>query len=373
MLAVSFAVTLGGLWLDWQAGGHAWQQADWLIHADAGPVRRGLFGSAMLWLAALSGLSPVTVVIMVQGALVIALYAVTCVLLRDRRLGWIAPVIAFSPLFFAVFWAQDPDGGLRKDLWAFLALLILAAGGAPWRMWLAGALFVCGLAGHEALILFLPAMIALAALTQRRRAALGFAAVLALLGAGLMLWHLRFPVGDAAAICAALAGPDLPQGFCDGAIRWVGAAPEAHLTRPAQRLSPSNLGQLAISLGAALVPLVLLCAVGTVRTRRILMAVLVLSALPYLPLYLVAIDWGRWMSFHIVTVAALMIALVRTGRLSPPATYRAPLIALCAPIVVAPHHYIGVNPDAWVFALLGVVLCLAALAWHAAKRRADPA
>ena len=57
-------------WGDWAVGGNSWKQGDWLINSLEATVRRGILGSALIQGAEAFGLSPVTLVVILQTVLV---------------------------------------------------------------------------------------------------------------------------------------------------------------------------------------------------------------------------------------------------------------------------------------------------------------
>ena len=58
------------LFLDFSLGGNNWKQGDWLINELSEPVRRGLFGSAVLRISDVIGLNPLLLLILFQALIV---------------------------------------------------------------------------------------------------------------------------------------------------------------------------------------------------------------------------------------------------------------------------------------------------------------
>lgn len=320
------ALALSYLARDALAGGHHWNQADWLIHGLAGPVRRGPFGSLMLGLSDALGLSPVALVVALQAGLTLLLAGlVWWAVLRLR--APLHAVLLLCPGMFFVFWGADTSTGMRKELiaWAAIALMLPLPALRPgvWRLgllWASAGLFVLGCFGHEANVLLGPLWAAvLWALGGAGRPAASLPPLaLAAVGAGVaLLYAWAHPsVPDAGALCAELLARGVPPGFCHGAIAWLARdmAENAAIVR-AEAATAGRLGQFLLGYALALAPMIWL----SLRHDRpgLLLAALALLALPLLPLYAVALDWGRWMALHLTGFGLLLLALSLGGRVRP--------------------------------------------------------
>lgn len=330
-LVLAWIGVLQVLWRCLSLGGHKWLQADWLINLAAGPVRRGPFGEALIRLAELSGITPLTMVGVVQAVLVSALFLGTLRLVAVQT----RPAIVLAVLsagFFAVLWSADALSGLRKEVIPLLALVLLAAPGAGLlRLLVSAGLMAAGAWGHEVAVLMTPAWgVALLLLPPNcsRRAQ----AMVAAITAAVVLWAAVYAfrhasVTDTAAICTRITriGPVHPV-FCDGAIAWLGLGESGPATvRYALGVS-HNLFLLPLAIALSFAPLVHLCCLG--KADRWLLALLLLAAAPILLLYPIAIDWGRWVSLQVSTISILLLGLGAVDRFRPDPTPRPATVAL---------------------------------------------
>jgi len=338
---------------DLLAGGHAYRQGDWLINLAGGPVRRGLPGEAVLGMARATGADPVALICALQAALVLGLFAL--LIRAGRRLTdtGAALFLFAGPGCFVAFWAADPDGALRKETLLFTALaLLLTAAQSPRRAGaLAGgaaALYALACLWHEAMALWLPAMLAALALLTGQgaltRSAARRAGAVMLAGAAAGLgWALAFPAtGTPHAQCAALMQLGARVELCHGSIDWTGSGAPRIAETFAYYLTPANAAHFALAAALALAPLAWLARhLGATRTALTGAAI---CLLPALPLYAVAVDWGRFLTISLTALACLAaIRLSRPGAETahPPVPLVAVATSLAAALLLTPAHTIG--------------------------------
>ncbi len=102
----------------------SWQAADWYISNDFGFTRRGLLGGSLR--AAATTFDWLSVNWFAYLLTIIAIFAVTVLLiLKARTISLSAQLaLAFSPVFYQNFILWDPAGGGRKDSLAIIFVLI---------------------------------------------------------------------------------------------------------------------------------------------------------------------------------------------------------------------------------------------------------
>ncbi len=347
-LLLSFAYVAWVLLQDAAAGAHNWRQGDWLIHNEAGAVRRGLFGSALLRLSDMLGRDPVSVVIGLQLALLASAYLAFRALLGRLPGGALRVLLAVSPAIFPVFWVADPDGALRKEVLAFAGLSMVALGGSGRRRGpvIAGsAFFAVGLVAHEGLVLFIPTYLGLLYLTSAHRSLPGSAVVCAALVLCTGLFAAVYAVGttgaaDTGAMCRALTQRAVDGRMCEGAIGYLGLDAAERAAHYRGIVASAEMGRFVVSYAAALACFAYMATLTSSPVRTLV--ALALLALPFLPLYLVAVDWGRWISFHVFTAAVFGVSAVAAGRLrlqrTPSLAATAALVALG--LLLSPAHFL---------------------------------
>lgn len=363
VLTLCTALLLAVHLADWQAGGDPWKQGDWLINLADGPVRRGLAGDALLRLGDLTGLGPLAPLMALQALLLLTLVAASWAVFR--------PLIAANPLwallllcpaFFPLFWAGEPSGSLRKELLVFTSLALIAASAsrpalAPLLQGLALALAAAGGFAHEVNVLLLPAILLAFALVRHHHghaytstALVAVPVVLA--GVAALAYALAHAAATPATVCQPLLDRGLPPSICTGAISWLDRG-NAHGSAIYNTIFTSNgLYSFPAAYLLALVPMALF--IRQHSRPRLTLALTLLTALPFAPLYYVAVDWGRWMSLHIVSLTFLCAILVLTGHIHPrrPLPLKPLLLLLALSLLWSPRATTGIAKGGPLAALL---------------------
>lgn len=353
-VVASGAVMLISLFDDFRGRWDPWVQGDWLINSINVPIRRGPTGSLIIHLADAIGVTPVTAVVLVQGVLVVILYAAyyrVVTTIPDPRLGLLLSV---SPGLFLLMWpANLSHGALRKELIAMAVVALLLAylrDRWVWTVVLAAALLTVGVWAHEVVILSVPVACYLLWLGARHgsraRAVMLGACAAAAVSSGVVagLYDLRHTrVGNAARVCRAVTSRGVDQRICHGAIRWTMYRPQRFSRSLHIRdLNVDGLTNFAIMLLVSLVPLLYL---AWRAEQRQVVVIAVIAAVPFLPLFAIVSDWGRWLSCCVFAFVAVVIAHALTGEFTlrrPPQAYM--LVALCAVgLLVVPDHVNGIH------------------------------
>ena len=306
---------------DLQLGGNEWKQGDWLINNAETFIRRGIFGSVILSIALAFSVDPVLVVVSLQAFLVCLVILLLSLSVRKFRYDSSLWLLILSPGFFISLWAMDPQGGLRKELVVFLAFALLLfaitrSGSAKFLVYLSAAVLCIAFMGHEGNVFFLP-FFWFCYVMMLRAGRLGSGDILALCGvsgaAALMAVALAFLFGNVAdyrLVCQPLLDAGSRVGICDGAIKAleIGLSDFVEATFW-MALSPRMLAFL-LMYGLTAISILIIGAHFFERKR--VLRFYVVSALIFLPLYIVAVDWGRWLSFHttaVIFVGIIMLAL----------------------------------------------------------------
>ena len=371
---IAFVTLVYGLLLErWSK---PWIISDWLINYEAGFVRRGLPGELLYRLGHLLHLSPVPLV----PALTLALYAVILLGLRSLVLAgpgrlWVwALLLSPATLSFPVL---DSEAGFRKEL-LYLATLVIFVlllrrgrlSGVGASLYIAIAL-VFAVLSHESLICYAPYFLAALLLAGRSvpqalaQCALPFALGL---GAAIVCSHHLGDLHAAARICRSLGYPltenEHGSQVCDGgAIAYLGYTRAMARQEAVATMRGNHYLLLYPALGVlALLPLVLgsvkLAAQGFRQQLTLLWTCAGISFAGSLVLFLFAIDWGRWIYLHALSMTILLL-LLRSRSPAPapdPFPRHRPLawlaLALYATTWSLPHYQVNAPYHFGYFGLL---------------------
>lgn len=335
LLLLAFAMTLRNLQHQ-QMGLDDFALTDWLIGYNGGFVRRGLGGELLWRLEQLTGLGMPTAVFLFSG-MVYGLLTLTAIRLAWRADRWPQWLLLVSPatVFFPAF---EPGAAGRKEI---LLLLIPALmlwrqpGRLPGRVELI-VLTLCLsalLLIHEGLFFFLPLLgvffwIFWGCPAQPWRLMGLPAAILGLLMGVIMALNQLYPP-NVDALCQQLVerGHAVPR--CTEplmtAVSWLNISVSQVWALLDGRLDWPRLLSVAIGLVLCLLPLLAL------PWRRDIAFVALLATAMTLPLFVVAIDWGRWL--HVISVLLLYCHAVAwpvqdARRMTGPATVLLPAALL---------------------------------------------
>lgn len=304
------------------SGGDAWQQGDWLISNAAGPVRRGISGSALIWVSDSINVNLLAVVMATQ--ILIFLTYIFIIGQKSLEIGLSDRLLflLLSPAF-AGFYVNDFQAAFRKESIALLAFLPLLYASDSWKKTAALAtittlIFGVGLFAHEASVLLLPFLLTGIWLTNRAtgNSTIWASCAIAVLVATVTAFFYAIThalVDDVAPICRAVVERGLEPDMCNGAISFVGNSVSDATKFVVWLLHSQNQTMFIQAYMLALVPIFLMLK-GTENRARLFLFTCA-SAVFFLPLYFVTIDWGRWLYVNISAITLLLLIAARFGRL----------------------------------------------------------
>ena len=329
-----------------------WVVADWLVSYAPGFVRRGLSGELLLGVSRLTS-APANIVVWWTIVVVFVIFAVSlAALLWRKRLTFWYFVLCCSPaaLLFALY---NPATVGRKEwlLFAAFAVWAMVLATRPLTRTLAVASGVAAAAltlMHEVFAFYSLYFVVLAYLSGRKDRQDSWP------------WAVMVPAGALVSLVAVLASPislnerslcerllqvGAPVGVCEGLFEYRQLPPGQALAAAFSLPSRTIATGLAAALVMVLMP-VWCFAIANVpesaQRRRLLGGVLV-AIIWSVPLFLVAVDWGRWIAIH-ATLTVLLCAALLPARKDPAAPRR-------------------LSPGALVSVAAGVLLLASMLAW----------
>jgi hypothetical protein len=136
-------------------------------------------------------------------------------------------------------------------------------------------------------------------------------------------------LSDAALVCQPVLDRGVRPEVCEGAILWLTEDLDYSLGEVAKLLAgekwsdglseilrnTDNLSALqTLSLIYALTLIPLLFVLGHLQHRWYVIGLALLSTLPFVPLYFVAVDWGRWISMQVFSMMVVTMTLLYSGK-----------------------------------------------------------
>jgi hypothetical protein len=319
-----FAITIVD---DWHFGrvGHPWVVGDWVINYSAGFVRRGLLGELLRRAATWSGIPMIYLVaglqIVSHGIILSGVY-VLCAPLR-KTLWLVFFLVSPATLLFHVY---VYDGGYQKEICfiAFLVILVVASRHPPDAGRMSAALPVLiatsALAlvlAHEPLFLFFPYLAPVLAFTFRRdRSRLMIALVLSVFAGAVAFILSAWFHGDegmALRICRSARSMISGANLCDGALLAFSWNPRGAYQGVMWHIDHNDYPRVYSAAAAlSVIPYVMYLAsrrqrLRDGRFRREVVGVPFLALLMSLPLFVVAVDWGRFIHLHLMCIFIVIL------------------------------------------------------------------
>ena len=298
---------------------NGWTPGDWLVNYEGGFVRRGLPGELILALAHGLHVSPVLLGSLVPLLFYVLLYFSIWQLYRRSSgdLWTFAALVSPATLAFPIL---DPVGAFRKELLFLLVLaflLLWLARRAPSDAALTAFLTVTGILAilsHEGLLpylLYLVGGLLIGLHDVKRVVKILILPALATGGTLLAVLHHRGNALEEQAICDSLGS--VPPIVCSGSIAYLAKGTDLARADVMRNIHAYHyLLYYPMLSTLALLPLAAM-AFRFARERRLRPDLLIigvtalLALLASLPLFFYAMDWGRWIYIHVLSLFLLML------------------------------------------------------------------
>lgn len=292
-------------------GGNDWKTGDWLINFNGGAVRRGLIGNLLFYISEFGPpLKWLTFLVQVVFYFFIFFFTQRIYLMRERGAEWL--LLLFSPAFI-FFPFYDYQGGFRKEILVFVSFLILAHSYA--KRDLSGktiiasfVLFLLSVFSHELAALTLPFFGYILYRSYHsglinRRFALVSMLMFSVAALSSLLFAVTFPGGADVSrqICASAISKGFSIDICGGAIEWLRFDSQYGLSRVADQMPQYVFVYFPLAILATL-PLFIS------DWSRKNAAILLIGLGFLLPLFVIALDWGRWLHIYVFFVFILMLS-----------------------------------------------------------------
>jgi hypothetical protein len=293
-------------------GGDAWRTGDWLINYNLGFIRRGLIGSLFLFFSDL-GFSLKWIVFATQAGLYIAIYYLVLLIYRAKQREFTWFVFLFNPAFI-LFPIYDFQGGFRKEILMFFPFALLCLSYSKgnlgqFRQITILTLFALAVFSHELNILLAPFFFYAYYLCRQEgllnnRQFLNNLFIVSMLSliAAIFAFLFRGTSDLSNAICDSIVKHGFDTSICQGSIYWLSKnSREAFTAHVPYSLASyiKNYGELFF---LSIAPLALIVKLGRVKCL-----VMFIGLVSIFPLYILAVDWGRWIHIYIFFVFLLVI------------------------------------------------------------------
>lgn len=323
LLAFSYINVVDILVDDISLGGDSYCQGDWLVNFAGGLVRRGGLGEFVLCISDIFDISPLYVVGFFQLSFMTLVYvSVVAIFYLMRYMKYVFSIFMLPT--FVLFWFYEGNSYYKEviGMAAFAPLLVAAAikYSASEKVLsphlIVGAfassiaLFVIAVVGSEINVFFFPFLAFVAFSVFHFKSAVAYAVFTGVCAIASVLFALKFPsIPSADAVCNVLLMRGLNDEICSGSIAWLEKDSRDGIMAVLSMATPAHLARTFSSIFLSLFMIYFVLRVN--NWRRVAAIALCFGFFAFLPLYVVAVDWGRWINmgiFSILSVASIISA-----------------------------------------------------------------
>lgn len=302
-------------------GFNAYKTGDWLINYYSGFVRRGLIGTFFLGISKLFNFSSTDLtrfVFFFQNIIYFFIFFLIqrIYLLKKPSLGNL--ILLFSPAYI-LFPYYDFLGGYRKEIIFFLAFGILSyiyAGGFKSKklIWLSFFIFLTGILSHETGIFTLPFFLFLIFKMQlinilKRKEAIFFSILFIFISFFGFFFSLLSALNYdqniliSKNICISLISMGFEESICQAAIIFLQRSFTEVLKESFGSVT-SSLRLYSILLILSILPIFILDWFSNLKNKLLIL----FSLISISPLFLIGLDWGRWIYIYIFFVFTIILS-----------------------------------------------------------------
>ena len=296
---------------------HNWKMGDWLINYQGGFVRRGFLGEAFLCLSQATSWNLGIFVVLFQSVFYFIYFCFAYLLLKRVALVKYA-ILIVSPFIFT-FQLNDFQGGYRKEIIYFAIVSFLGYAKVTYRrerfekvFFATLLIYALAILSHEMLIVFIPYLIALYALDNALSTRTWF-----------LISIFSLPFLAAFSLCACFTGTVAQEHQIFTVLAGMnyhidgGAITRLHHTiHDGMRIVSANLAASVSYIAVIALSLVAFLPVSaTIRNlfkSRPIVILVALSVLGTMAVSVIALDWGRFIYMHLVSLFILLLVSERT-------------------------------------------------------------
>lgn len=319
-------------------GGDIWQHGDWLINNEAVTVRRGLFGSLLFSFSRAIDGNPLWILGIFQGLLVSFIFGVSwyagVVLKRFDN----AFFLLISP-FFLLAWALDTGGCFRKEMLSYCAMLpyLLVWNKGDRARIFASAVSLCiylfAVLANEANVIFLPAFLCLTffnakclplaefnfvscikALRKSRYCIIVSCLYLAIACTGFLYAFSNTTTPSPATVCQPILEiPGISPDICKGTISYLDKD-AMHPFRVMKKRYLRTYPLINYGITTIVSLAILFICLKQFLTFKQTCLLYLGSYICFIPIFVIATDWGRYFNYHIFSVTFVALTFLMNYR-----------------------------------------------------------
>lgn len=293
---------------------HQWKIGDWLINYQGGMIRRGLLGELVYQLSYITNINPGIYILALQILLYGIFLFFSYHLLKKQRNLLPYSILIVSPFIFT-FQINDLVGGFRKEI-IYIALLAFITWAANVKehksfekyFYITLFLYPAVILTHEMLAIFLPYLlvvyVSVTALNKKKLLLLSLL-LLPNIVSFLTAMHYSGEANQIKAILNSLSNANYVIG--NGAITWLNKSASFGINKVVEQLTTKNYIFYLLNIIFASVAFIpLYQKIQDITRNKLALLLIITSMIGSIGLFLVAIDWGRFIYIHLISIFFLL-------------------------------------------------------------------
>ena len=294
---------------------NSWKMGDWLINYQGGMIRRGFLGEIIYQLSHLTHINPGLYVVIFQSFFYAVFLFFSYCLLRKQHLLLPYALLIFSPFIFT-FQINDLQGGFRKEI-IYFAILSFVAWSAKSQdhkkfepiFYVVLLLYPAVILTHEMLAIYLPFLLVaylLVTTLTPKKILLILILLLPSIISFLIVIHYSGASSQVAKIFDSIATENYP--LSGGAISWLDKDTAFGIERVANYLEYQDYVYYFFLLPLAVIAYIpIFDKLISIIKNKLSVLLILISLIGSFGLFVVAIDWGRFIYIPLVSIFILSL------------------------------------------------------------------
>lgn len=303
---------------------NSWQMGDWLINYQGGMVRRGFLGEIIYQLSSFTYIKPGVYVVVFQIFFYAVFFLFSYVLLKKQRVLLPYVILIFSPFIFT-FQINNSGGGFRKEIiyFALLAFLVWIAKEKDQKafekiFYIILILYPAVILTHEMLFIYLPFLLVVylsVIALNKKRVLLIFLLLIPSIVSFLATLYYSGTSAQVIEIFKSIEKVNYP--ITGGAISWLDKDTSYGIAQVIQSINEKNyLYYIFLVFIAALAYIPINSRLKSITKNRLSLFLILISIIGSSGLFVVAIDWGRFIYISLVSI--FLLSLIPTQDIDEP-------------------------------------------------------
>lgn len=327
---LSLIYILEHLYREILAGGAPYHQGDWLINNTLATVRRGIGGLILLKVSNIFSLNPLYLLGSIQAIIYISLFLSFLYVAFKLKNNDSVFFLLISP-FFILFWIPDIEGACRKEIiayFAFVPYFFVVDKAIKYKYYtvaISSIIYTIGTLTHEALIFFMPFYMLIVLIISgvdynqcdykdmiknmlnNRLCVFAFIAYLIPTVFCMIYVFLIIDKVSPSIICTPILSiPDINPNICNGAVTYVDKGIEHGFNMVSSIFfKKSSLQSIILTTYFSFFIFYL-----TFNDILNIPRLYIFSLLTFIPLFIVAVDWGRFYNYHAFALTCTILIYI---------------------------------------------------------------